>query len=119
MLSQPSHLPNVAAPMLELHTTQTVQDNDNYNSTSSELESLLDTTEFPLSARNHTTGGGPSQPHQQHLQRRRMTPQLARPKAADLSYEIGALKKIQERLERKREKLLTTYCTTRNLNGYN
>jgi hypothetical protein len=35
-----------------------------------------------------------------------MTPKLARQKAFDLSYEIGALKKIQERLERQREKLL-------------
>jgi hypothetical protein len=35
-----------------------------------------------------------------------MTPQLARQKAFNLSYEIGALKKTQERLERKRERLL-------------
>jgi histone deacetylase complex regulatory component SIN3 len=43
------------------------------------------------------------------LQPRRMTPQLARQKALDLSYEIGALNKIKERLERQRETLLM-YC---------
>jgi hypothetical protein len=35
-----------------------------------------------------------------------MTPQLARQKASDLSYEIGALIKIKERLERERENVL-------------
>lgn len=49
-------------------------------------------------------------PHQLHFLRQpSMTPQLARQKASDLSYEIGALLKIKERLERQRESLLM-YC---------
>lgn len=74
-------------------------------------DSKLDTSEtesesqphLQVSARDQVTG------HQQRLQRRRMTPRLARQKASELSYEIGALKKIQERLERQRERLLM-YC---------
>jgi hypothetical protein len=111
MLQPPSRLPGLEVsirptPTLKPHT-QFVQDNasDDYQS-DTEPESLFDTTvtEFSLSATS-----GHSQSHVRH--RRRMTPLIARQKAAELSYEIGALVKIKERLERKREKLLTTYCT--------
>jgi hypothetical protein len=69
-------------------------------------------SQFQLSPRDHNPSKSQSQ--QPQLRRQHMTPQLAQQKASDLSYEIGALKKIQERLERQRERLLM-YC----MNGGN
>ena len=76
----------------EPHTpsAQAIGDDSNCGS-ETEDESLLETTtDFP---------------------KHRLTPQFARQKAADLSYEIGALVKIKERLERQRERLFTKYYT--------
>ena len=76
----------------EPHTpsVQAIGDDSNCGS-ETEDESLLETTtDFP---------------------KHRMTPQFARQKAAGLSYEIGALVKIKERLERQRERLITKYYT--------
>ena len=75
--------------------TPTLQDIDDDSNCSSETEdespqALETTTDIP---------------------QRRMSPQFARQKAADLSYEIGALVKIKERLERERERLISMYYT--------
>ena len=75
----------------------------------------LDTDSEPqvhLTARDQARG--PFKLQSPLVRRRPMTPQLARQKASDLSYEIGALKKIQERLERKRERLLMYLTPSRN-----
>lgn len=103
--------PEVTIPMLKPHT-QTAQDADDYD-TGSEFESLLDTMTPQLAAQDTDDYNYGSE-----IEARDMTPQLARQKAAELSYEIGALLKIKERLERQRERLLITYCyTTQNLNS--
>ena len=73
--------------------TPTLQDIDDDSNCSSETED-----ESPL----ETTTDIPQ---------RRMSPQFARQKAANLSYEIGALVKIKERLERERERLISMYYT--------
>jgi len=80
------------------------EDDDECNS---ELDSTSE-SQFQLSARDQARGASQ---HQQQHRRRRMTAQLARQKAFDLSCEIGALKKIQERLERQRERLITMYLS--------
>ena len=97
MLPKESRLPDSkvghgATVLLEPHTP-TLQNIDNDSNCGSETED-----ESPLEA----TADFP-----QHM----MTPQFARQKAADLSYEIGALVKIKERLERQRERLITKYYT--------
>ena len=77
---------------LEPHTAtlQDIEDDSNCSSETEDESPLETTTDFP---------------------QRRMTPQFARQKAADLSYEIGALVKIKERLERQRERLIAMYYT--------
>ena len=83
----------VGTQATEPHTpsVQAISDDSNDCSSETEDESLLETTtDFP---------------------KHRMTPQFARQKAADLSYEIGALVKIKEQLERQHERLITKYYT--------
>jgi hypothetical protein len=106
VLPKPSSFPDAASPLWL----------DEYNSDydyNSELDASETPSQFHLPAKDLASGIQVSPSHHQQLHRRRMTAQLARQKVSDLSYEIGVLKKLQERLERRRERFLF-YCMTQN-----
>lgn len=123
---QPSRSPHAASPKLEPCTQAAAHlismpptyiggpspspECDENQLETDDYSSELDlAAHFQLSARDHSPFESQSQLQPLRQLEQRMTPQLARQKACDLSYEIGALKKIQERLERQRERMLM-YC---------
>jgi hypothetical protein len=109
---EPSSLPDAASPLRVDNEYDDFDDDyneydfdDDYN-----LELDASETHFHLPAKDLASRINISPSQQQQLRQRRMTPQLARQKVSNLSYEIGVLKKIQERLERRRERFLF-YCS--------